>query len=57
MTYQIFNAFYGLHYTSELIPVTPGDVFTIRLKHNAGSSLYLSWGSISSAASFEFYKQ
>lgn len=57
MTYQIFNALYSLHYTSELIPVTPGDVFNINLFHNAGSSLYLSWGSISSAVSFEFYQQ
>ncbi|MFT6922237.1 MAG: hypothetical protein ACJA1C_001239 [Crocinitomicaceae bacterium] len=57
MTYQVFNALYGLHYSSELIPVTPGDVFDIGLFHNAGSSLYLSWGSISSAVSFEFYKQ
>lgn len=57
MTYQYFNSFYGLNYTSALIPVVPGDVFDINLFQNSGSSLYLSWGSISSAISFEFYKQ
>ena len=57
MTYQNFNSQYGLHYASEFIPVIPGDEFDIELYQTSGSTLYLSWGSISSAVSFEFFKQ
>jgi hypothetical protein len=56
MTYQYFNYAYTHNYHSTLIPVAPGDVFDIRLFQNSGSSLYLNWGSISTAISFEFYK-
>ena len=55
MTYQYFNSFYSFNYTSTLIPVSAGDVFDTRLFQNSGGSLYLSWGSISSALVFEFY--
>ena len=54
-TWHFFNSFYGLTFYSQLIPVTPGEVFDITLSQNSGASLYLSWGSISSSVSFEFY--
>lgn len=38
-----------------LIPVAPGEVFTISLRQNSGSDLYFNWGSSSSAISCEFY--
>ncbi|WP_053002187.1 hypothetical protein [Kordia jejudonensis] len=56
-TYNQFNSKYGFNTTTQYIPVTPGQVFDIRLFQDSGNTLYLSWGSVSASISFEFYSK
>ncbi|MGY5350997.1 hypothetical protein ACXGQW_00245 [Wenyingzhuangia sp. IMCC45533] len=56
-TYQYFNSFYGLTFSTSFIEVSSGDVFDIKLFQNSGESLYLAWGSVSSSLSVEFYDE
>jgi hypothetical protein len=57
MTYQFFNSKYGFNTCTPMMPATAGDVYYLELRQDSGVPLYLSWGSVSSSISMEYYAQ
>ncbi len=57
MTYQFFNSKYGFNTCTPMMPATAGDIYDLELRQDSGVPLYLSWGSVSSSISIEYYRQ